>query len=594
MTEKVAKATKKRALYFSILGGMILCFALIYLLIGLQYKNRFFPNVMINEIDVSGMTAEQVQEDLNHLSKDYALYIQTRDDKEEILYGKDFGLTFQFEDADMIAQLIANQKFWKWGINLFPHTRYEISVMADYDKKKLESLIKGLSCMDSKKMVQPEDAYLTYDTDNGIHIVPEIKGSLIKVKAFREQVVEAVENVVSHISLEDLELYEEPKIYQDNQSLNERYNLWKQHLDTKIVYHFDENTEILDATIFYEWMSEDEKGGIVFDKERIQEFVKGLAKKYNTGYSSKEFETSYGETVTIKGGPYGWLINQPEEVDALEAALLACESQDREPVYFQTAASHSKPDYGDTYVEINLSAQHLFLYKDGELIVESDFVSVNESRGWATPAGAFPLTYKERNTTLKGANYATPVSYWMPFNGNIGMHDSSWRKSYGKNIYKKNGSHGCINLPPDVAQIIYENTSSVLSAWRNRVGIIRTGNGRYANTRGGRACNRYGTAGNRCRTARNGYTGTRNRCGTARNGYTGTRNRYRTARNGYTGTRNRCRTARNGYTAARSWNRSTSSCRSSSRGTAADTRCCCNSNRVGTVCPCSWQNETNN
>ena len=251
------------------------------------------------------MTAEQVQEDLNHLSKDYALYIQTRDDKEEILYGKDFGLTFQFEDADMIAQLIANQKFWKWGINLFPHTRYEISVMADYDKKKLESLIKGLSCMDSKKMVQPEDAYLTYDTDNGIHIVPEIKGSLIKVKAFREQVVEAVENVVSHISLEDLELYEEPKIYQDNQSLNERYNLWKQHLDTQIVYHFDENTEILDATIFYEWMSEDEKGGIVFDKERIQEFVKGLAKKYNTGYSSKEFETSYGETVTIKGGPYG-------------------------------------------------------------------------------------------------------------------------------------------------------------------------------------------------------------------------------------------------------------------------------------------------
>ena len=457
MTEKVAKATKRRALYFSILGGMILCFALIYLLIGLQYKNRFFPNVMINEIDVSGMTAEQVQEDLNHLSKDYALYIQTRDDKEEILYGKDFGLTFQFEDADMIAQLIANQKFWKWGINLFPHTRYEISVMADYDKKKLESLIKGLSCMDSKKMVQPEDAYLTYDTDNGIHIVPEIKGSLIKVKAFREQVVEAVENVVSHISLEDLELYEEPKIYQDNQSLNERYNLWKQHLDTQIVYHFDENTEILDATIFYEWMSEDEKGGIVFDKERIQEFVKGLAKKYNTGYSSKEFETSYGETVTIKGGPYGWLINQPEEVDALEAALLACESQDREPVYFQTAASHSKPDYGDTYVEINLSAQHLFLYKDGELIVESDFVSGNESRGWATPAGAFPLTYKERNTTLKGANYATPVSYWMPFNGNIGMHDSSWRKSYGKNIYKKNGSHGCINLPPDVAQIIYEN-----------------------------------------------------------------------------------------------------------------------------------------
>jgi hypothetical protein len=126
-------------------------------------------------------------------------------------------------------------------------------------------------------------------------------------------------------------------------------------------------------------------------------------------------------------------------------------------VYSQTAASHTGNDYGDTYVEINLSAQHLFFYVDGELLIESDFVSGNASKGWSTPGGIFPLTYKERNATLRGANYATPVSYWMPFNGNIGMHDSNWRSSFGKNIYKTNGSHGCINLPPSVAKVIFEN-----------------------------------------------------------------------------------------------------------------------------------------
>ena len=111
-------------------------------------------------------------------------------------------------------------------------------------------------------------------------------------------------------------------------------------------------------------------------------------------------------------------------------------------------------------MEINLTAQHLFFYKEGKLVVESDFVSGNESRGWSTPAGAYPLTYKQRNATLKGQNYATPVSYWMPFNGGIGMHDAYWRSSFGGKIYKTNGSHGCINLPPAVAKTVYENISA--------------------------------------------------------------------------------------------------------------------------------------
>lgn len=91
------------------------------------------------------------------------------------------------------------------------------------------------------------------------------------------------------------------------------------------------------------------------------------------------------------------------------------------------------------------------------MVVESDFVSGNERRGDSTPAGAYSLTYKQRNAVLKGANYASPVAFWMPFNGNIGMHDATWRGSFGGSIYKTNGSHGCINLPPAVAMKIFEN-----------------------------------------------------------------------------------------------------------------------------------------
>ena len=196
------------------------------------------------------------------------------------------------------------------------------------------------------------------------------------------------------------------------------------------------------------------------DESQITAYIRSLAKKYNTAYGSRKMKTSYGKSVTISGGPYGWRMNEAKEAAAVLEIIKNGEQQTREPEYLQKAASHGEYDYGDTYVEINLTAQHLFFYKDGKLLVEADFVSGNSAKGWATPAGTYPLTYKERNATLNGENYSTPVSYWMPFNGNIGLHDADWRSSFGGTIYKTNGSHGCINLPPSAAKKIYENISA--------------------------------------------------------------------------------------------------------------------------------------
>ena len=87
---------------------------------------------------------------------------------------------------------------------------------------------------------------------------------------------------------------------------------------------------------------------------------------------------------------------------------------------------------------------------------ETDFVSGNiNNPGCVTPAGIFGLTYKTTNAVLRGADYETPVNYWMPFYGNFGMHDATWRSSFGGDIFLTNGSHGCLNLPLDAAAVIY-------------------------------------------------------------------------------------------------------------------------------------------
>ncbi len=182
----------------------------------------------------------------------------------------------------------------------------------------------------------------------------------------------------------------------------------------------------------------------------------GLSKKYDTYGRARKFQTSEGRNIILKPGNYGWRVDRNKEAEKLIKLIRSGSQVNREPAYLYMAAVKGEDDIGDSYVEIDLTAQHLYLYVEGELITESDFVSGNVAKGYDTPEGVYGLTYKTLNATLRGPGYATPVTYWMPFNGNVGMHDATWRGSFGGSIYLRNGSHGCINLPKEQAEKIYE------------------------------------------------------------------------------------------------------------------------------------------
>jgi len=173
--------------------------------------------------------------------------------------------------------------------------------------------------------------------------------------------------------------------------------------------------------------------------------------------------TANGKTVEVKGGDYGWKINQDKEYTTLVGNITAGETISREPVYSQHGADHGDDnDYGNTYAEVDLSSQYMWFIKDGTVVLESGIVTGNPNKGYATPQGSYTLTYKTRNAVLKGAlradgtrEYETPVSFWMPFNGGIGFHDATWQSSFGGSRYLSNGSHGCVNLPYSVAEQLY-------------------------------------------------------------------------------------------------------------------------------------------
>lgn len=224
-----------------------------------------------------------------------------------------------------------------------------------------------------------------------------------------------------------------------------------------VTYQFGDQSEVLDSDRILSWLKEQEDGSVAIDEQQAKAFVKELAEKYDTAYTTRTFHTTGGRDIQIAQGDYGWRIDQKAETKHLLELLAAKQSATCEPIYAQTAAVHAKNDWGTTYVEVSLTDQYLWLYKDGHCILESYFVSGNPTRGHATPKGIYGLTYKTRDATLSGEGYDSKVKYWMPFNRNVGLHDAPWRKTFGGQIYRNNGSHGCINLPPANAAKIYEN-----------------------------------------------------------------------------------------------------------------------------------------
>ena len=168
-------------------------------------------------------------------------------------------------------------------------------------------------------------------------------------------------------------------------------------------------------------------------------------------------------------GPYGWKIDQAGEIAALTELIQSGsawqdgDSADREPVYSQSAVSRTGGDWGNTYVQVDLGGQHVYMVKDGTVVWDAPCVTGNVSKDYTTPAGIYSLTYKEKDRILRGKKldngkyeYESHVDYWMPFNGGIGLHDASWRSKFGGTLYQTGGSHGCINLPPQKAPALYD------------------------------------------------------------------------------------------------------------------------------------------
>uniref|UniRef100_UPI0040570EBC peptidoglycan binding domain-containing protein n=1 Tax=Agathobacter sp. TaxID=2021311 RepID=UPI0040570EBC len=447
-------STKKKILITSgIIAGILLT---LYIGLSVYFMSHFFFKVTINGIDVSGCSVAEAQEKMQTNLSTYALSIVERDGTTEAIPASEIDLVIEWDGQT--EKLIENQNGFAWIVKLFQPDSFSNEVEMKYDEAKLSEKINALSCMKEEKQIEPVNAAISeYNAESGFSLVPSVPGTAINKEMLDAGIRESIMELKPELVLADALCYNLPAIADDHAPLLAAIDTLNKCVSTVLTYQVGSSTQVLDASTFVNWLTVSDDFTVSINDELLTEYVKSLESTYNTAYKPKKLKTSYGAEVTITKGSYGWKINRDAEKTAIKENIFAGEAITRDLNYSMTANSHDGNDYGNSYVEINLTAQHLFLYVNGKLIVESDFVSGNSSKGWDSPTGAYPLTYKDKDAVLRGENYETPVTYWMPFAGNVGMHDATWRSSFGASIYKRDGSHGCINLPKSAAKTIFEN-----------------------------------------------------------------------------------------------------------------------------------------
>lgn len=432
---------------------ILIILAVGYVGVSVYFMEHFFPGTTINGDNAGLYTVKQANELLLSQARAYTLTVKERGGGTVVLTPEELGMSFSENDEVRVLKRRENGFLWPrmfWQTDL-----YQIGPGISYDEESFEKAVD--SCM--KQGASPENAWVELD-ETGYQVHKEEQGAQIDRESLEGQIRIASESLIPELDMDQAGCYVEPAITTESQEFKELTAKLDQWLGAEVTYTFGNESETVDRSVISSFITVDEEQcDAELSEAAVAAWVKDLAGKRDTYKQSHTFQSTLRGTITVKGGNYGWQIDRETESAALLASIENGEKVTREPAYSHRANAWNgaNGDIGSTYIEVDMGAQHMWCYKNGALVIDTDVVTGNISMNYGTPSMVSAIQYKARNAVLKGANYRTPVSYWMPFYGNYGIHDANWRAEFGGDIYLTGGSHGCVNTPPSAMKVVYEN-----------------------------------------------------------------------------------------------------------------------------------------
>lgn len=452
--------SQKRTLIILIIAVVVVVLiglGAVYCLMAQHHKDRFPARTYINGVDVSDMTAQRAKNALADQVESYTLTIQERGDVTETITAEEIGLTYV--DNGDVDLLLEQYNPYLWFFDQFRTDELTAAADTTIDAALAEQAVRQLNCFRNYTPVQ--DAAVV---DNGTEYVvqDEVEGTQLDTEAAVSAILAALNAAQTEINLDE-GLYLAPGDA-DMEALQATADKLNGYLQASITFDFgDDRIVTIDSSVIRTWITTDENGDMDLSYDLAYEFVKTkMAYKVDTFGLKHTVTTHSGTKITLSGGDYGWCMARGDTTNKILEAVKAGQTTDMEAEWQYKGKNMGVDDIGGTYIEISISEQMMWCYKDGKLLVETPVVTGNVNReGSATPYGSvWAIDAKKRNATLGTIDtmgYSSPVNYWMPFNGNVGIHDADgWRSNYGGTIYLTNGSHGCINTPEDAVAQIYD------------------------------------------------------------------------------------------------------------------------------------------
>lgn len=462
-------------------GIIIILFLVVgYISLALYYWDGFAVNTWINGVYCTGRSVQEVNGLLLEGTVAPESFTVIGYDKTGEGRGKTSweipmeSLQYAFDYEAGLQQYLAEQNAWLWAGNLLPGRNYDLKAAVVIDEEALGQQWERIL----STFYVEEDYCIEYDEMEGYTLSDGLHGRLDDGLAYT-LIREAILDGQVSVDLVEQECYFDVPLSEEQQ---ERERLWN-----KIVY-FQGNGPVCDygdgvTQANSAWMAGllvkdedslplvDENGWFVLREHCVEEWVESVADRYDTYNKEWEFRSTRGDIVHVKGGTYGTTIDKAKEREwltgymqqLLERAADSVNGNDtliaevHIPEYSRDAFSRSSKDFGGTYIEVDMGIQKLYYYEQGVLRLETGVVTGNARRRMNTPEGVNFVYSKQKNRILRGEGYASPVKFWMPVKGSIGIHDANWRKDseFGGDTYKTNGSHGCINVQKDVMQELF-------------------------------------------------------------------------------------------------------------------------------------------
>ena len=453
--------------------------AIVYIVGVVAFSQVAYPNTTIAGVDVSFSNASSAATKVNSAWKHYKLTVS----------GDDFSWTYQPESDEPIVdgeaaarKIIEANEPLLWPSRLVASLtgktdaateketidldkKVDLSMLSDaFDQKQFEEDLGSAIDAFNEGRTGTFEAASSYDEEAGKFTVEKARSN---EKLNREHVIKYTELELASLA-ESVDIttigndaYEPLNGTLTNDQIQAACDAANNFLGVNVSLKLNgEEAGKVDGSSVLQWISFADPANPTLDTSQISSWAAELANSFNTVGTTRWWTRADGKECVVEGGDFGWSIDSKTLAKQVEDAINNKQTGDIEISYSNKADTFSakgEPDW-KAYIDVDLSEQHARYYDEsGNIVWEANFISGKPGED-ATPEGVWQINSNDGGTTLIGTKdpetgkpkYESPVSYWMPFEGNmVGFHDATWQndKSFDDpNSYKWCGSHGCINL----------------------------------------------------------------------------------------------------------------------------------------------------